>query len=492
MDGLEKLSAAELRELQGVLTPRLNKFIPKKPTAKQTAALLMNNVKEILYGGAAGGGKSVYLLMAALQYVDVPGYSAILFRKTFADLMLPGALIPMAQEWLGPFIASGEVRWQDKEKRFTFLEYGSTLSFGYLDAKGDELRYQGAEFQFVGMDECTHIAPEAYRYLFSRMRRLKGSIIPIRFRASCNPGGTYGDYYYDRFFVDNLKPDGTPRRMFLQAGLKDNPHLDVETYRESLAELDDITRAQLEDGNWEIRPSGDLFEKGWLLTIAYTEIPAHTRWVRFWDLAAIDPKYKKKNTNKKAPDWTVGFKLGMADGCYYVGDILKFQKSPAETEKIIRATAEADGYSCAIRMEEEGGSSGIANTERYARTILQGFNFVAVKPVVSKIERARPVAAACQVGSVFVSNRCRGITDFFAQLDAFPNGANDDIVDGFSGAFSYFRPKIGNMAPPKASNDLRDAQRRLAVRRAEQENRGEVSSLPRMSGSYWHNSMSNR
>ena len=189
MQDLSQLTPAQLRELQGALTPRLNKYIPITPTAKQTAALLMTNVKELLYGGAAGGGKSVYLLAAALQYVDMPGYSAILFRKTFSDLMLPGALIPMSQEWLQPFIKRGEVKWQDKEKRYTFMESGATLSFGYLDARGDELRYQGAEFQFVGMDECTHIAPEAYRYLFSRMRRTKGTKgdIPLRFRAACNP-----------------------------------------------------------------------------------------------------------------------------------------------------------------------------------------------------------------------------------------------------------------------------------------------------------------
>lgn len=477
---LTKLNGRDLRELQGALTPKLTKYIPITPTPKQTAALLMTGVKELLYGGAAGGGKSVYLLAAALQYVDMPGYSAILFRKTFSDLTLPGALIPMSQEWLSPFIKRGEVKWQDKEKRYTFLETGATLSFGYLDTKGDELRYQGAEFQFVGIDECTHVAPEAYRYLFSRMRRTKGmkGDIPLRFRAACNPGGTYGDYYYERFFVDNLDDEGKPRRFFLQAGLADNPHLDEEAYREALAELDPITRAQLEDGNWEIRPKGDLFDKSWILPINYQDIPRHTRWVRFWDLAAVDPKYRKNKRNKD-PDWTIGFKLGMADGCYYIGDIIKVQKSPGDIEQLIYNTAVADGYSCAIRMEEEGGASGIANTERYQRKVLQGFDFMGIKPVVSKIERARPVAAACQGGSVFISNRCRNVTDFYAQLDAFPNGTHDDIIDGFSGAFAHFRPAIGNMAPPptRAARVTRRAKTRSAFQPLA------------LSGSYWLNNM---
>lgn len=477
------LGADEIKQMQLALTPRMNKYIPSTPTPKQTAALLMNNVKELLYGGSAGGGKSHFLLMAALQYVDEPNYAAILFRKTFSDLMLPGALIPMSREWLTPYLNSGEVHWQDKEKKYTFLESGATLSFGYLDNAGDELRYQGAQFQFIGMDECTHIIPASYRYLFSRLRRLKKSKVPIRFRATCNPGSTYGEYYYDRFFVDNKDAEGRLKRFFLQSGLKDNPHIDAETYRESLAELDEVTRAQLEDGNWDIRPKGDLFDAQWLRSVSPLDVPKHTRWVRFWDLASIDPRYRKK-TGMRAPDFSVGLKLGMADGYYYIGDIVKFQKTPGDTETIIRATAEADGYSCAIRMEEEGGSSGVTNTLRYARHILSGFDYAGVKSVVSKIERARPVASAMQVGTLHALTTCRCLTDLYTQLTAFPNGANDDIVDCLSGAFSHFKPSLGSMVPPPPLT---------STRRIELPGEREARIISNAAGgSYWHNSMSRR
>lgn len=138
MDKID-LSNIDLVALQRALTPRLTKYVPITPTPKQTAALLMNGTREVLYGGAAGGGKSVFQLAAALQFVDIPGYSAILFRKTFADLNLPGALMSMSKEWLMPFVESGEVKWSEKRTMYTFPS-GATLSFGYLESDNDCFR----------------------------------------------------------------------------------------------------------------------------------------------------------------------------------------------------------------------------------------------------------------------------------------------------------------------------------------------------------------
>jgi hypothetical protein len=278
------LEGADLSMLQSALTPRLTKYVPYTPTPKQSAFLLMNNVKEILYGGAAGGGKSVCQLMAALQYVDVPGYSAILFRKTYADLSLPNALIDMSKQWLAPFVNSKEVHWSDKDKKYTFPS-GATLSFGYLENDNDCYRYQGAEFQYIGMDECTHISPSNYRYLFSRLRKPTSLDVPLRFRATANPGGQYGDYYYQRFFVEGEEKG----RVFIAAGLSDNPYLDAEAYRESLAELDPIERERLLNGNWEIRATGDMFSSLWFTFVDAEDIPIGAQRVRFgiWHLQTL-------------------------------------------------------------------------------------------------------------------------------------------------------------------------------------------------------------
>lgn len=426
-------SNVDTTALQKLLTPRLTKYIPYDPTPKQRAFLLMNDTKEVLYGGAAGGGKSVAQLMAALQFVDIPGYSAILFRKTYSDLSLPGALIDMSKQWLQPFVQSGEVKWSEKEKRYNFPS-GATLSFGYLESDNDCYRYQGSEFQFIGMDECTHISPSNYRYMFSRMRKPKTLQVPLRFRATCNPGGMYGEYYYQRFFVEGTENG----RIFIGAGLNDNPFLDAEAYKEALQELDPIEREQLLNGNWEIKAAGDLLDRHWFQIVPHHEIPSHARHVRFWDLASTDPA-KRKGRNKREPDWTVGFKMAHYQGLYWIEDIVRIQKKPHEIEEIVRATASVDGYGCSIRMEQEPGSSGAITIDTYARGALNGYDFQGVPSTGSKVERARPASAAAQAGRIFISDRCRNMLPFLDEADLFPYGAHDDTIDGFSGAFNFFR-----------------------------------------------------
>lgn len=437
------LSTVDLNQLQGMLTPRLTKYIPYDPTPKQRAFLLMNDTKEILYGGAAGGGKSVAQLMAALQYVDVPGYSAILFRKTYADLSLPGALIDMSKQWLMPFVDSKEVKWSEKEKQYVFPS-GATLNFGYLESANDCYRYQGAEFQYIGMDEVTHIDPANYRYLFSRLRKPKTLQVPLRFRATANPGGQFGEYYYQRFFVEG-KDAG---RIFIGAGIDDNPYLDAEAYKESLAELDPIERERLLNGNWEIKGNGDMFSRHWFNIVPAADIPSAVKTVRYWDFASTDPsKRKGKGRNKREPDWTVGFKLSHYQGMYWIEDIIRVQKTPHDVENLVRQTAVQDGYSVAIRMEKEPGSSGDMIVDHYARNILQGYDFKGVASSGSKVERARNASAAAESGKVMISQRCRNILPFLDEADLFPYGLHDDTIDGFSGAFNYFRKPSVNRAP---------------------------------------------
>lgn len=223
-------------------------YIPHVPTPKQHAFLWLQS-REAFFGGAAGGGKSDALLMAALQYVHVPGYAAVIFRRSYTDLSLPGAIMVRAQEWL----AGTDARWNDNDKEFTFPS-GAKLNFSYLSKPNDKYRYQSAEFQFIGWDELTQFPEDDYTYLLSRLRRPSAgplSQIPLRSRAAANPGGV-GHVWVKKRFVDSHNPD----RIFIPSSLDDNPHLDQAAYEQSLALLDPITHAQLRHGDWAIRPPG--------------------------------------------------------------------------------------------------------------------------------------------------------------------------------------------------------------------------------------------
>lgn len=410
------------------------KYIPWKPSPHQAAFLLVPH-KEAFYGGAAGGGKSIALLMAALMYVDNPKYKALILRRTFSDLSAPGALIDIAHEWLGPT----DARWNEAKHQWTFPS-GAVLKFGHMAAEADKTQYQGSAYQFVGFDELTHFHEGMYTYLFSRMRKNQDNDIPIRMRAAGNPGGI-GHEWVKRRFIDppdsdvmtEMEIERKKGRIFIPSGLQDNPYLDKEDYIDSLMELDSVTRAQLMNGDWEIQGDGNMFKKEWFDNRILTELPRDVqliRKVRYWDLASTDEE--KAIKEKGDPDYTASILQGLGnDGNVYVLEITRDRLSPAAVEKLVRTKADRDGRTgVAIWLEQEPGSSG-ANTISMYQRLLLGFNFRGDRPTGSKIERARTASAACENGLVYIIKGAK-MTEFLNELQSFPVGAHDDMVDAFS------------------------------------------------------------
>lgn len=392
-----------------------NPYIPHDPTRRQ-AEFLLRDEGEVFYGGAAGGGKSDALLMAALQYAEFPNYAALLLRRTYADLSLPGALMDRAYDWLSPT----DARPVDGGKSWQFPS-GATLTFGYLEAERDKYRYQSSEFQFIGFDELTHFTEAQYTYLHSRLRRLEGSDIPIRMRSASNPGGVGHEWVKARFITGNLP--------FIPATLEDNPHIDQVAYMDALSKLDPVTREQLRHGNWDIGIKGELFDRTWM-HITERPLTPGARRVRYWDLAATEQK------GSNDPDWTVGLLLSTEQGRYCIEDVVRIRRNPGDVERIILQTAQLDGPGVAIRMEQEPGSSGKNTIDHYARSVLSGYDFRGVRNTGSKVERARPVSAAAANGNISVMG-APWAGDLLTELELFPqSGVHDDQVDALSGAFA--------------------------------------------------------
>lgn len=396
-----------------------NHYIPHTPHPKQ-AEFLMEPAKEVLYGGAAGGGKSDALLMAALQYVEIPRYAAIIFRRTYADLTKAGALIDRSLDWLGGTSA----QWRAQEHKWIFPS-GATIEFGNLEREQDKFRYQSAEFQYIGFDELTQFEESQYRYLFSRLRRLEGSNIPLRMRSASNPGNIGHDWVKRRFMLEGLQNG----RIFIPALLDDNPSLDKQEYVKSLNQLDPITRRQYLLGDWTAKHGGSIFQREWFTDNIVNIAPHKIRCVRYWDLAATKPR---QGTD---PDWTVGVKMGKHKDITYVTDVQRFRGSPAIVENKIALTAQLDGQQTRIFMEQEPGSSGVSQIDYYHRKVLSGYSFYGVKTTGSKAERAAPFSSACEAGLVKLVQG-NWIGAYLDELEAFPMGGHDDQVDASSGAFS--------------------------------------------------------
>ena len=421
--------------------PRLRNC-PLRPRPRQEAFLLLD-ASEIFFGGAAGGGKSLALLMAALQYSDVPGYAALLLRPTLSELQLAGGLIELSHEWLAGSAAS----WSAETRSWRFPgpgrkagAGGASLSFGYLAGSEDLGRYAGTSYSYLGFDELTRFEEAHYRRMFRVLRQpstggaraaaadgTRLSDVPVRLRAASNPGGP-GHAWVKARFVDPKTRH--PKAVFLPSRLADNPHLDRAEYEARLAELPLAERERLLHGDWEIPDDGELFQRGWFELLEREKLPAGMRAVRFWDLAGSEPSSANRD-----PDYTVGLRLELdpSEGSFYISDLVRERKAPGAVERLVAATAARDGREVTIGIEQEPGAAGVALGERYTRQLLRGYRAFAERVTGGKLIRAQPVAAAAENGLIKLV-RGRHSEELLDELTAFPHGSHDDCVDALSGA----------------------------------------------------------
>lgn len=275
-------------------------------TAKQ-AEFLAYEGREALYGGAAGGGKSVSILMAALQYVDCPGYSALILRRTYKQLAKADSILAKAKEWL-----LGKVRYNGDDHKFTFPS-GATLEFGHMDHEDSKYDYQGGSWSYVGVDEATQFTGPMLAYPRTRQRRPTGSRIPIRWRGASNPGGVGHDYVKARYVKDaDGRDPSTPDRQFFPAKLADNPHIDTADYVRQLQEsgIDGILLAQLLAGDWDAVAGGrflrEWFGSWWIDAANSPDFVVTSRGERFnWRHRPVFQTCDPAASTSDAADYTV-------------------------------------------------------------------------------------------------------------------------------------------------------------------------------------------
>lgn len=260
-----------------------------KPQKKQVD-FLSRNEYEVLYGGAAGGGKSDALLVEALRQVHIPHYTALILRKTVPQL---SELIDRSRQIYSAAFPAAVYNATEHVWKFPS---GAKIHFGSMQYVKDRINYQGKRYDFIAFDELTHFTWDEYSYMFSR-NRPSGAGTRVYIRATTNPGGVGHGWVKERFITPAppltpitdsysvVTPDGecvemTRQRIFVPSTIFDNKILlkNNPEYLASLAMLPEAEKKALLYGDWDSF-DGQVFTE-------WRNDPAHYDDMRFTHVVA--------------------------------------------------------------------------------------------------------------------------------------------------------------------------------------------------------------
>jgi predicted phage terminase large subunit-like protein len=445
-----------------------------KPQPGPQTDYFLNPADILIYGGAAGSGKSFSLLLDPVRRLHVPGFTSVIFRRTYPEFTNEGGLWDESEKiypYLGGVPRETDLSWH-------FPKFNNSIKFSHLEYEKDKHKYQGAQICYEGYDELTHFSQSQFLYLLSRNRSTCG--IKPYVRATCNPEAEswvaeFIAYWIDqetgypipersgclRWFIRDrdafiwadskeelrdLAPyipdeDFLPKSVtFIPAKLSDNPALLQKDpgYRANLLALNYVDRERLLGGNWKIRFSaGTMFKPEWFQFIDAQDLPVphvHMELVRSWDTAATEP-----GPGNPDPDYSAGVLMGEYQGRYYIFDLQHFRRTPGQSEAAYVSTAEMDGRGTDIIMEQEPGSAGKREIDRYKTTLFKGYSFQGKTSSGrgDKVIRAKPFSKAVENGLIFLV-RGSWNAQFISELSHFPDkDFHDDITDSAANAFEY-------------------------------------------------------
>lgn len=272
-----------------------------RPQAGPQTAFLGSVADIVIYGGAAGGGKSWGLLLDAVSMIDIPQYHGVIFRRESTEIRRGGSLLDESKEMYRDL--GGKLREQDG--KWTWPN-DADIKFSGLQHESDIQSWKGSQLDFIGFDELTGFTEDQFWYFLSRNRSKSGKIKPY-IRATCNPDPgwvlTLIDWWISKegypipersgilrwfFRLDNkiywfdtkeealsfkkvagVDEGANPKSLtFIHARLEDNKALmmkDTE-YLSNLMAMKEIDKQRLYYGNWRIKPSGKLFKHEWFNT----------------------------------------------------------------------------------------------------------------------------------------------------------------------------------------------------------------------------------
>lgn len=445
-----------------------------KPQPGPQEAFLASPADIVIYGGAAGGGKTYGLLLSPLAYKNVPDFGCVIFRKNVNQIFSEGGLWDNAATMYAG-IRGAKMRMGARQWVFTNAagHIVSRVSFAHIERDAELGSWQGSQICELCFDELTHFTQKTFFFMLSRNRSTCG-VRPF-VRATCNPDADSWVAKFIEWWIDQNTGYPIPERSgvirwmirrqevitwadtkeeliekfhltteeelqepksvtFIASSIYDNQILLKMDpgYLANLKAMAYVERERYLNGNWKVKPAAGLFFKRSQAELVPVIPDDVTSWVRGWDLAAT------AESEGGEPAYTAGVLLGKRrDGTYIIADVINVRQSASEVRKTIKNTAVADNARYGhvrIRLPQDPGQAGKDQAHSYIR-FLSGYDVVTRLESGNKQTRAEPVAAQWQAGHirVLVANWNES---YFSQLESFPESKFKDMVDATSSAFN--------------------------------------------------------
>lgn len=438
------------------------------PQPGPQTAFMCSPADIVIYGGAAGGGKSWALLMEGLRHKDIAGFNGVIFRKNYTQITASGGLWEASQKIYG--LVQGANAKKTPKLHWYFTPSNARINFAHLEREEDLMSWQGTEICYLAFDELTHFSRHQFLYMLSRNRSTCG--VRPYVRATCNPDSDSwvadfiswwinqdtGYPIYERSGVirymcvvnDTIYWGSNPHELaqehgvnveecksvtFIASKLTDNKVLMAKdpSYMANLKALAEIDKERLLYGNWKIRPAAGMYFKMEQFTFVDAVPKNIVAYARSWDLAATEPTPLNPD-----PDATAGVLMGLLDdGRVIVLDVKRKQIKANDARNLLRNMAAIDQAKykfVQITIPQDPGQAGKAQAQSLV-SMLAGYSVEIVSPTGSKEVRATPFASQVQAGNVII---LKGEWNdmYLSELESFPESKHDDMVDGSSDAFN--------------------------------------------------------